>query len=103
MLPIQLMLLSAIDAPATRIVSTTVTENGYHLDRATKTLDFASADIIAGPCDLPTSTVPGILVGKRTRRRAAGQAAFTSLLRQHPAQWRCVEAVCLACGLGTRT
>ncbi|GAA0294692.1 mannitol dehydrogenase family protein [Sphingomonas oligophenolica] len=73
-------LLSAIDAPETRIVSTTVTENGYHLDRATKALNFASPEIIA---DLAAPnrprTVPGILVEAYRRRRAAGVRAFTSL------------------------
>ena len=73
-------LLSAIDAPATRIVSTTVTENGYHLDRATKTLDFGSPAIAADLADpRHPRTVPGILVEAYRRRRASGMSAFTSL------------------------
>ncbi len=73
-------LLSAIDAPATRIVSMTVTENGYHLDRATKTLDFSSPDIVADLCDPHhPRTVPGLLVEACRRRRVAGRAAFTAL------------------------
>ncbi|GAA0304591.1 mannitol dehydrogenase family protein [Sphingomonas oligophenolica] len=73
-------LLAAIVAPETRIVSTTVTENGYHLDRATKTLNFSSPDIIA---DLTNPerprTVPGILVEAYRRRRNARLPAFTAL------------------------
>lgn len=73
-------LLSAIDAPATRIVSITVTENGYHLDRATKTLDFSGSDIIADLADpLHPRTVPGVLVEACRRRRVAGRAGFTAL------------------------
>jgi mannitol 2-dehydrogenase len=73
-------LLSAIDAPGTRIVSTTVTENGYFLDRATKTLDFSAPAIIAGLADARhPRTVPGILVEAYRRRRQAGAPAFTSL------------------------
>lgn len=73
-------LLLAIDAPETRIVSTTVTENGYHLDRAAKTLDFSSPDIIADLADPGRPrTVPGILTEAYRRRREAGAPAFTSL------------------------
>ncbi len=73
-------LLTAINAPATRIVSTTVTENGYQLDRATRTLDLANPDIVADLAD-PSHprTVPGILVEAYRRRRAAHAPAFTSL------------------------
>lgn len=73
-------LLSAIDSAATRIVSTTVTENGYHLDRATKRLNFDSPDISADLAD-PSHprTVPGILVEAYRRRRAANAPVFTSL------------------------
>lgn len=73
-------LLAAIDAPETRIVSITVTENGYYLERATKTLDLASPAIAA---DLANPgrprTVPGLLVEAYRRRRSAGAQAFTSL------------------------
>ena len=73
-------LLAAIDDPRTRIVSATVTENGYHLDRATKQLDLASAGIVHDLAEpqAPT-TLPGILVEGYRRRRAAGAQAFTAL------------------------
>lgn len=73
-------LLGAIDAPETRIVSMTVTENGYNLDRATKTLDFGSAAIMADIADpAHPRTVPGNLVEAYRRRRAAGAPGFTAL------------------------
>lgn len=73
-------LLAAIDDPRTRIVSMTVTENGYHLIRATRTLNFGSAEILADLADPQRPrTVPGILVEAYRRRYAAGAAAFTSL------------------------
>src|SRR5690606_25092027 len=73
-------LLAAIDDPKTRIVSTTVTENGYHLDGATKTLDFTSPEIVADLADpRRPRTVLGILVEAYRRRRAAGAPPFTSL------------------------
>jgi mannitol 2-dehydrogenase len=73
-------LLAAIDDRRIRIVSTTVTEHGYHLDRATRTLDFDDPAIVA---DLaaPTAprTTPAILVEAYRRRRDAGLPAFTTL------------------------
>jgi mannitol 2-dehydrogenase len=73
-------LLAAIDDPATRIVSTTVTENGYHLDRATKKIDLESDAIRADLADPSRPrTVPGILVEAFARRRAAGAPSFTAL------------------------
>lgn len=73
-------LLSVIDAPETRIVSTTVTENGYHLDRATKTLNLDAPDIIADLAEPGRPrTVLGILVEAYRRRRAKGGPAFTAL------------------------
>lgn len=73
-------LLAAIDAPETRIVSMTVTENGYHLDQATKTLNFDSPDILADLADPEhPRTVPGILVEAFRRRRLLGLPAFTAL------------------------
>ena len=73
-------LLAAIDQPGIRIVSLTVTENGYCLNRATKRLDPANALIqadLARP-ERPRSAV-GILVEALRRRRAAGAPAFTAL------------------------
>ena len=73
-------LLDAIDAPGVRIVSLTVTEHGYGLDRATRVLDPHLPSIAA---DLrrpmrPRSPV-GILVEGLRRRRASGRPAFTAL------------------------
>ncbi len=73
-------LLAAIDKPQIRIVSLTVTENGYCLNRATKRLDPAHPLIqadLAQP-ERPRSAI-GILVEALRRRRAAGIAPFTAL------------------------
>lgn len=74
------VLLDAIDDPAIRIVSLTITEHGYCLDRATRTLDLNHAAILhdrAHPHN-PRSAI-GVLVEAYARRRAAGAGAFTSL------------------------
>jgi len=73
-------LLDAIDRPAIRIVSLTVTEHGYCLDRATKRLDPAHPAITADLADpaRPHSAI-GLLVEAYRRRRAAGRPAFTAL------------------------
>jgi mannitol 2-dehydrogenase len=72
--------LQAIESPAIRIVSLTVTENGYCLNPATKQLDFAHPMILP---DLATPESPrsaiGIIVEAYRRRRQAGSAAFTAL------------------------
>ncbi len=73
-------LLAAIDDPAIRIVSLTVTENGYCLNRATKRLDPEHALIradLAAP-ERPRSAI-GVIVEAYRRRRDAGGAAFTAL------------------------
>ena len=73
-------LLDAIDQPGIRIVSLTVTENGYCLDRATKRLDPAHPLIqrdLAAPAR-PVSAI-GILVEAGRRRMAAGAPPFTAL------------------------
>ena len=73
-------LLDMIDHPRVRIVSLTVTENGYCLNRATKQLDpthpLIQADL-AHP-ERPRSAI-GIIVEAGRRRRAAGTPAFTAL------------------------
>jgi mannitol 2-dehydrogenase len=72
--------LDAIDDPAIRIVSLTVTENGYCRNAATKTLDCDHPFIVhdlAHP-DRPRSAV-GILVEAYRRRMAARTPAFTAL------------------------
>jgi mannitol 2-dehydrogenase len=73
-------LLDAIDQPDIRIVSLTVTENGYCLNRATKQLDPAHRLIredLARP-ERPRSAI-GIIVEACRRRRDAGAAPFTAL------------------------
>lgn len=73
-------LLDAIDDPRTRIVSMTVTESGYCLDPATRTLNLEHEAIrvdLAAP-HAPRS-LPGILVEAYRRRRQAGRTAFTAL------------------------
>ena len=73
-------LLDAISRPEIRIVSLTVTENGYCLNRASKQLDTHHPLIrldLANP-ERPRSAV-GVLVEAYRRRRDAGQPAFTAL------------------------
>ena len=73
-------LLAAIDDPRVRIVSLTVTENGYCLNRATKELDLDHPLIrrdLADPAS-PASAV-GIIVEALRRRRMAGRPPFTAL------------------------
>jgi mannitol 2-dehydrogenase len=73
-------LLDAIARPETRIVSVTVSEHGYHLDSATKTLATQSAAIREDLANPHTPrTMPGILVEAFRRRRDAGQPAFTAM------------------------
>lgn len=73
-------LLDAIDRPSVRIVSLTVTENGYCLNRASKRLDPEHTTIaadLAAP-EQPHSAV-GIIVEAYRRRMAAGRRTFTAL------------------------
>ena len=73
-------LLAEIDAPAIRIVSLTVTENGYCLNPSTKRLDPEHPLIrqdLAEPAD-PRSAI-GVIVEAYRRRRGAGSGAFTAL------------------------
>jgi mannitol 2-dehydrogenase len=73
-------LLDAIDRPEIRIVSLTVTENGYCLNRATKRLDpehpLIRADL-AHP-ERPSSAI-GIVVEAYRRRRDGGVPPFTAM------------------------
>ena len=73
-------LLRHIDEPGIRIVSATVTEHGYCIDRATKKLDFHHPLIEhdVGHPERPRSLV-GIIVEAYHRRRSAGSGAFTTL------------------------
>jgi mannitol 2-dehydrogenase len=72
--------LDAIDDPAIRIVSLTVTENGYCRNAATRTLDRDHPFIVhdLGHPNQPRSAV-GILVEAYRRRMAARAPAFTAL------------------------
>lgn len=73
-------LLDAIDQSSIRIVSLTVTENGYCLNPATRRLDPEHAQIrqdLANP-EQPQSAI-GIIVEAYRRRRDAGGAPFTAL------------------------
>ncbi len=66
--------------PATRIVSMTVTEGGYHVHQVTGELDpdddGLRHDLALGPGGLPV-TAFGYVVEALARRRAAGTAPFT--------------------------
>ncbi len=73
-------LLDAISQPEIRIVSLTVTENGYCLNRATKQLDPDHALIrmdLAHPAQ-PRSAI-GVIVEAYRRRKDASQPTFTAL------------------------
>ena len=73
-------LLAAIDRPAIRIISLTVTEHGYCLNRSSKQLDpehpLVRRDLAQPAC--PASAI-GIVVEAYRRRMAAGLAPFTAL------------------------
>ena len=73
-------LLDVIDRPEIRIVSLTVTENGYCLNRSTKRLDPAHTLILADLArpEQPSSAV-GIIVEAYRRRRDGGARPFTAL------------------------
>ncbi|MFE7745847.1 mannitol dehydrogenase family protein [Nocardia sp. NPDC057455] len=66
--------------PATRIVSLTITEGGYHIDAATGEFDADDPAIradLAG--DAPPATVFGLVTEALVRRRSRGIAPFTVL------------------------
>jgi len=73
-------LLQVLDDPAIRVVSLTVSEAGYCLDRTTRLLDLGHEAIrhdLAEPRN-PTSAI-GIIVEACRRRREAGLPGFTAL------------------------
>ncbi|MFA3916637.1 mannitol dehydrogenase family protein [Ruegeria hyattellae] len=72
--------LNALTAPETRIVSITVTEKGYGINRATGGIDHTHPAITADLADpdAPQGLV-GLLVWALGKRRAAGIAPFTVL------------------------
>ncbi|PPQ35891.1 mannitol dehydrogenase family protein [Rhodopila globiformis] len=73
-------LLDAIDRPQIRIVSLTVTEHGYCLNRSTKQLDPDHALVRADLThpERPASAI-GIIVEALRRRRDSGVAPFTAM------------------------
>jgi fructuronate reductase/mannitol 2-dehydrogenase len=75
-----LAVLKSLENPAIRIVSLTVTENGYCLNPATKRLDPSHPTILTDlvPGAVPQSAI-GILVEGYRRRRILGLPAFTAL------------------------
>lgn len=71
---------AALAHPDTHLVTLTVTEKGYKLDRAKGTLLADDADIAHDLADLAAPrTAPGFLVAGLTARRAAGLPPFTVL------------------------
>jgi mannitol 2-dehydrogenase len=73
-------LLAAIASPHTGVVSLTVTEHGYCLDRATKRLDLAHPEIahdLANRAD-PRSAI-GVVVAALAKRRRKGMSGLTVL------------------------
>ncbi|GIH05414.1 mannitol 2-dehydrogenase [Rhizocola hellebori] len=72
--------IEAMASPQTRIVSLTITEGGYHVDRATGQFDATDARIVA---DLVPEAVPqtafGLITEALRRRRERGVIPFTVL------------------------
>lgn len=64
--------------PATRIVSLTITEGGYNIDRVSREFDLAAADVVHDLAE-PTRprTVFGLVVEALRRRRDRGIGPFT--------------------------
>ena len=73
-------LLARIDDPAIRIVSMTVSENGYCLNPATRELDPEHPMILADlAAPLRPRSAIGVIVEAYRRRMAAGLGAFTAM------------------------
>jgi len=90
--------LGAIAAPATRIVSLTVTEKGYAHDPATRALQFDHPDIVhdLAHAEAPRSAV-GFIVHGLARRRAAGLGPLTLLsLDNLPSNGHTLQGLVLA-------
>ncbi|MFL5859575.1 MAG: mannitol dehydrogenase family protein [Solirubrobacteraceae bacterium] len=68
-----------IAAPATRLVTLTVTEKGYHHDPATNRLRLDSPDVAADLADGGSRTVVGQVVQGLARRRAGDAGPVTVL------------------------
>ena len=68
-----------IAAPATRLVTLTVTEKGYHQDPATNRLDLDDPEVAADLADAGSRTVVGQLAGGLARRRTDDGGPVTVL------------------------
>ncbi len=88
-------LLSAMADPRVRIVSLTVSEKGYCHDPATGELNEMHPDIIHDlEAPYAPRTAPGLIVEALSRRRAAGNPAFTVLTCDNlPANGRVVKRI----------
>ncbi|MBO9576065.1 MAG: mannitol dehydrogenase family protein [Sphingobium sp.] len=70
---------AAMAQPSVHLVTLTVTEKGYALDRAKGGLDTSNPDIAADLASLAAPrTAPGFIVAALNRRRVAGLPAFTA-------------------------
>nr|WP_153401482.1 mannitol dehydrogenase family protein [Polymorphobacter fuscus] len=70
--------IAALAAPDTHIVTLTITEKGYKLDRATGSLVTGDADVARDVASLAAPvTAPGFIVAGLAARRAAGLPPFT--------------------------
>jgi fructuronate reductase len=89
--------LAAMSAPATRIVTLTVTEKGYCHDPATGRLNWSHPTVahdLANPAQ-PQGAI-GFIVEALRRRQAAGAAPFTVLCCDNlPANGQVVSRLCL--------
>ncbi len=71
--------IAAMAQPSVHLVTLTVTEKGYGLDRARGGLDAANADIAADLASLAAPrTAPGFIVAALDRRRHTGLPPFTA-------------------------
>lgn len=90
--------LDRIDAPGVRIVSLTISENGYCLGAESRQLDLghpANVADLANP-QHPVSAI-GIMVESYRRRRVMGRPAFTGLSCDNlPGNGRLLEAAVIA-------
>ena len=63
--------------PATKIVSLTITEGGYNIDRVTGNFDLSSPGVAADIAGAVPQTVFGLVTEALRRRRASGTPPFT--------------------------
>lgn len=91
-------LVEALAAPATHLVTLTVTEKGYKLDPATGALIEADSDVASDLAGLGApKTAPGFLVAALALRRERGLVPFTAISCDNlPENGRRLEAAVLA-------